>query len=75
MSALLKPSDLAEHFGVEERFIMEWARRYKWPRTQVGRRFRWTPAQVEQIERLHAVTPAGVKPKDGRTARSAARSS
>lgn len=76
MSApLLTPDDLAAHFGVPRATVMEWTRKYGWPRTQVGRSFRWTPEQVEHIERAHAVTPAGVAPKDGRTMRSARRAS
>jgi DNA-binding transcriptional MerR regulator len=72
-SQLLTPADLAEHFGVTERTLLRWANQYAWPRTQIGRRLRWTPEQVDQIKRQHAVTPAGVKPADGRTARSARR--
>jgi len=71
---LLTPADLAEHFCVSERTVMTWAKKYGWPRTQIGRKFRWTPEQIEQIEQRHRVTPAGVAPKDGRTMRSARRS-
>lgn len=74
MSELLTPADLAAHFKVDdERTILEWTRRYSWPHIRAGRRFRWTPEQVAQIERLQTVTPEGVKAKDGRTARSARR--
>jgi hypothetical protein len=73
--SLLTAADLAEHFRCTTRDVMEWQRLYDWPKTRIGRKFRWTPEQVAQIERLHAVSPAGVKPRDGRTARSARRSS
>lgn len=73
---LLSPDDLAAHFGTNRRTILEWAKRHRWPRTQIGRTLRWTPEQLEQIERLHTVTPeGGIEAKDGRTARSAARAS
>ena len=75
MSGLLTPADLAEHFKVPERTVMEWQRADHWPHPRIGRKVRWTPEQVEQIERQHTVTPAGVRPKDGRTARSAGRAS
>lgn len=75
MSGLLTAADLAEHFKVDERTVMDWSRKYRWPRTQIGRRFRWTAEQVAQIERLHTITPTGVTPKDGRTPRSAGRAS
>lgn len=74
MSApLLTPDDLAAHFGIERRTVLEWAKRFNWPRTQFGRHPRWTAEQVAEIERTHAVSPTGVVPSDGRTARSARR--
>ena len=74
MSAkLLTPADLAEVFGVSEGVVMEWRRTYKWPHVRVGRHFRWTPEQVEQITRTHTVK-AGAVDKSGRTALSVARS-
>lgn len=72
--SLLTAADLADHFGLTERRVMEYAHQYGWPRIQIGRKFRWTPQLVEQIEREHTVSPSGVAPADGRTARSAARS-
>lgn len=75
MSGLLTPADLAEHFHVPERTVLTWAKKHGWPRTQIGRKLRWTPEQVAQIERLHTITPEGVTAKDGRTARSAGRAS
>lgn len=72
-SRLLTAADLAEHFGVTEAKVMEWQRVYSWPRVKVGRTIRWTPEQVEQIDRSHSVTPQGVTPADGRTALSARR--
>lgn len=72
---LLTAEDLAVIFGVNRRRIIEWANQYAWPRVRVGRSLRWTPEQVEAIKARHSVTPAGVKPADGRTARSARRAS
>lgn len=73
--SLLTPADLAEHFKVAPQTVMEWSRQYDWPRTQIGRKVRWTPEQLEEIERLHKVTPGGVTRNDGRTHRSAKRAS
>lgn len=75
MSAeLLTAADLAEVFGVPERTVMEWRRQYGWPCVKVGRKFRFTPAQIEQIIAAHSrqsSTAAVVAP--GQTPRSAAR--
>lgn len=71
---LLTPDDLAARFGVNRATLLRWANQYAWPRTRVGRKSYWTAEQVEEIERQHAVTPSGVAPRDGRTARSARRS-
>lgn len=73
--SLLTADDLAEHFGLTSgRMAIDYARQYGWPRIQVGRKFRWTPEMVEQIERTHTVSPDGVTETSGRTSRSAARS-
>jgi len=70
----LNADDLAAIFKVSRRRIMEWQHAHSWPCVRVGRTIRWTPEQVEQIKTRHTVTPEGVKPADGRTARSARRS-
>ncbi len=67
---LLTADDLAVVFGVNRRRVMEWQHSHQWPCVRVGRTLRWTPEQVEQIKRLHTITPVGVKAADGRTARS-----
>lgn len=72
---LLTPDDLAIVFGVGRRRIMEWQHQYAWPCVRVGRTIRWTPEMVEQIKARHTITPTGIKPADGRTARSARRAS
>lgn len=72
---LLDADDLAAIFKVTRRRIMEWQLAHSWPHVRVGRSLRWTPEQVEQIKAKHTVTPQGVKPADGRTARSARRAS
>ena len=74
MNGLLDPDALAAHFGVNRPTSLRWAKTYGWPRTRVGRKSYWTPEQVADIERRHAVTSSGVAPRDGRTARSARRS-
>lgn len=73
---LLSPDDLAVHFGVDRLTIIAWSKRFAWPRTQIGvKTIRWTTAQLAEIEAKHSVTPTGVTPRDGRTARSARRAS
>jgi len=71
---LLDADDLAAVFKTTRRRVMEWQNAYSWPCVRVGRTFRWTPEQVEQIKARHTVSPTGIKPADGRTARSARRS-
>lgn len=71
---MLTADDLAAIFKVSPRRIMEWKNQHAWPCTRVGRTVRWTPEQLEQIKARHAVTPQGIKPADGRTAKSARRS-
>ena len=70
---LLTPQDLAEVLGVKVEKVMEWRRQFDWPHVRIGRQFRWTPAQVEQIVARHAVTPTHLAAASGQTARSAAR--
>lgn len=71
---LLKPADLAAKLGVSPAQVMEWRRQFNWPHVRIGRKFYWTPAQVEAITKLHTVTASGkVAPADGRTTRSASR--
>ena len=74
MSDLLTADDLAAIFKTTRRRVMEWQNIHSWPSVRVGRTLRWTPEQVEQIKAKHTITPAGVKPVDGRTAKSARRS-
>lgn len=71
MNDLLTPADLAEKFDVNERTIHEWRKAYKWPCVKVGRRYRWTPEQLEQILRTHSVKAGKITTADGRTRRSA----
>lgn len=71
---LLTAADLAEILGVSQEKVMEWRRVFDWPHVRIGRRFRWTPEQVEQIVAQHAVPSQ--KPErrpGGPTARSMAR--
>lgn len=72
---LLTADDLAAIFKVKRRRVMEWQAQHSWPCVRVGRTIRWTPEQVEQIKARHSIKPEGVKPADGRTARSARRAS
>ena len=60
---LLTVADLATLFGVTPDKIHEWRRKYEWPHVRIGREFRWTQAQVEQIVALHTTAPAA-KPAD-----------
>lgn len=69
---LLTPADLAALLGVTEEKAMRWRLHYGWPHVRIGRSFRFTPLQVEQILARHTAT--GVKADDsGRTSRSKAR--
>lgn len=69
---LLTAEDLAAHFGVSRRRVMEWQHIHQWPCVKVGRTFRWTTEQLKQIEALHSVKP-NRSPNDPRTALSAKR--
>lgn len=83
MSAVepITPAQLAEILDVTEAKVMEWRRVYNWPHVKIGRTFRFTPQQVEQIIASHSVKPsATTKPSGpvkiaGQTARSARRAS
>lgn len=71
------PDDLARMFDVTPEKVLEWRRRFDWPHVRVGRRVRFTDAQVreiidrhtrviERIEdspqvRVHGVTPRSAK--------------
>lgn len=74
LAGLLTADDLAAHFKVTRRRVIEWNNQHAWPCVRVGNVIRWTPEQVEQIKAHHTITPQGVKPADGRTAKSARRS-
>lgn len=75
---LLTPADVAERLGVPVSTVMEWRKAYSWPVTRIGRRFRWTERQFEQILTAHEVRPAEHSGKPvavpGQTKRSASRS-
>lgn len=71
---LLTEADLAELMQETEARVYEWRKRYRWPHLKIGRKVRYTEAQVEQILAAHVV--AGEKPKaedSGLSKRSAAR--
>lgn len=73
---LLTAADLAAIFKTTPRRVMEWRVQYGWPCVKVGRTFRWTPEQVQQIKSRHTVSATGdLKSTDKRTPRSAARRS
>ena len=74
MSGLLTAAQVGEILGgATADQVMEWRRVYGWPHVRIGRRFMWTPEQVEQITRAHVVK-AGKVDQSGRTQRSARRS-
>lgn len=77
MSDLLTPAQLAEIFDVTEAKVMEWRRVHDWPHVRIGRKFRFTPTQVEQIIASHSVKPSRSSAAKiaGQTARSARRAS
>lgn len=71
---LLTPAALADKLGVKPAQVMEWRRQFNWPHVRIGRKFYWTPAQVEAITKQHTISPQrGPVPADGRTTRSATR--
>lgn len=79
MSDLMKPEDLADHFGLTVEKVHDLRKRKHWPYLEIGRgNYRFTPEQVREIEAMHTVatkpttTPATVR-IPGQTARSAAR--
>lgn len=74
MSDLLSPDELAERFGVDRRVVLEWSRKYHWPRTKVGRHIWFTEEQYERILASHEVRDGEVVNRDGRTHASKARS-
>ena len=74
-NALLTPDTLADRLGVPVSTVMQWNREFSWPHVRIGRRYRWTEEQYDQIVRQHvAVGPTGAAPvTGGLTRRSAAR--
>lgn len=70
----LTEADLAEKLGEPEEKVAEWRRRYGWPHMKIGRRIRYTEADVRAIEARHHVEPPAATALPGQTARSAARS-
>lgn len=71
---LLEADVAAEEFKVRPAVLAEWRRLYQWPHVRIGRRIYYTPEHVAEITRKHTVSGGKVAPKDGRTAKSAARS-
>ena len=76
MNGYLTDADLAERLGgeVTESDVARWRLQYGWPHLKVGRKVRYTEADVKRIEAMHHVeaeAPAGLP---GQTALSAARS-
>lgn len=53
MSRLLTPADLAERWSTTSRWVME--NYAQWPHVRLGRRVRFTEAQVAEIERRNTV--------------------
>lgn len=70
----LTESDLAERLGVPESTVTEWRRRYSWPHMKIGKRVRFSEADVRAIELQHHVKPAKADALPDQTPRSAARS-
>lgn len=58
---LLTPADLAEVLKLPEAKVMELRRKHDWPHVRLGRRFRFTEAQVEQIVAAQTPKTAGAK--------------
>ena len=72
--SLITPVELGTILGGESaEKVLEWRRTYDWPHVRIGRKFYWTPEQVEAIKRQHTVASTKAAPRDGRTLRSANR--
>lgn len=73
---LLTPADLAERLRITEAKVMELRRLHDWPHVRLGRRFRFTVAQVEQIIASQSVKGGSKSASSkGQTARSLGRAS
>lgn len=71
---LLTPADLAERLRLPEEQVMKLRRRHDWPHVRLGRRFRFTESQVDQIVASRTVKGGSKSPTSkGQTARSASR--
>lgn len=55
---LLTEDELAERLGVSPAKVAEWRRTYGWPHVRIGRRIRYTIADVRDIESRHHVAAA-----------------
>lgn len=71
--SFLTEQDLADRLGVPESTVTEWRRRYAWPHMKIGKRVRYSEADVKAIELQHHVKPERTTGLPGQTARSAAR--
>lgn len=60
-NVLVTPEALAKQLGpnITRRKVIDWARRYDWPRVQIGRMVAFRPEHVDQILATHTVANAG----------------
>lgn len=54
----LTDRDVAKKFGISWQQVQQRCKAGQWPHLRVGRLYRFTTKHVEQIERLHEITPA-----------------
>lgn len=54
----LTDRDVAAHFGVSWQQVQQRCKTGQWPHLRVGRKYRFTPAHLEQIEAMSEVRPA-----------------
>lgn len=78
MSTLITDGALADEFGIDVERLHKLRRRYAWPHVRLGRKdIRFTPAQVEEIVRMHSEDAPSLPSSvaiAGQTKRSARRS-
>lgn len=71
MTVFHTPDAAAERFGRSRDFVMRMARTGEWPHHRFGQSVRFSDADLEQIEELTRVTPAGQSAASKRRRRSA----
>lgn len=61
--SLLRAEHIAEHLGIGREEVIRKCRTQQWPHVRVGKHYRFTEAQREQITALLAVEPQQPAPE------------